>query len=112
MYKNYAQNVITNFRHDRIFNLPCILNKVLSNKSLCKELYKVDKLRKYEDIDMTKLMELNITKDIGLTVNNDAWNISNSDNVKIVLSILNRKIGKDCLVNTDDFFIAHNKENI
>ncbi|ERT69738.1 hypothetical protein HMPREF0202_00430 [Cetobacterium somerae ATCC BAA-474] len=112
MYKNYAQNVITNFRHDRIFNLPCILNKVLSNKSHCKELYKVDKLRKYEDIDMTKLMELNITKDLGLTVNNDAWNISNSDNVKIVLSILNRKIGKDCLVNTDDFFIAHNKENI
>lgn len=112
MYKNYAKNVITNFRHDRIRNLSCILNKVLSNKSHCKEIYKVDKLRKYEDIDMIKLMELNTTKDLGLTVNNDFWDIKDNNNPKIVLSILNRKIGKDCLVVGEDFFIAHNKENI
>lgn len=112
IHKEYAENFINGFSSTHIENFSCLKEKILKNKSYSKEVYKISKLQKYKNINLKNLETINKDLNYNLTIENNVWKIKETDDVKVILDILNRKIGRDPLVEEKEFFIVQSRENI
>lgn len=110
-HKEYATTFFNDHNNISI-NLEDIRNKTLNSKGYCRDIYKICKSGRYNNIHIPNLERLNENLNLNLNIENGVWNVRMSDKLDIVFKIMNRGLAKDALTQEEEFILADSFKSI